>query len=385
MKPAAMNKGLQLIIDEVVKEVTSTLDPEHILLAGSFGKDAWLYSGDDLMSDFEFVFVCKKSWSIRKKKKLLEKLNERFLYEISLKGFLSNKVQRKVISNYAFKNPGYISLDFYDTFSNPKVIFSKETSALKIPLQRTDIPAWEAWRLFTNRLGDLVSVNLESTSNKHRKRYLYLKTFESIVDAYLIIHKVYEKNISDRIKSFDILNLKNDENLGTVCLRSIPYLRKALIARSEHESSLFDPDLKDHEFTEIIAAWKNYIEKELEKVEFIYKTGGDFYKKYLSQKKLHKKYLGFKYYFNTSLSNFIRLLYMPKGMAMKLKLARFNRSWRHLILLCISSIYEEYMLGNNNFNRSRSVAATIFKSSVLSGLSQEEFMSHCLKFWKYLR
>lgn len=60
--------NIELFFNSVVEKIKSKLNPEYIIIAGSFGKGSWIYSGDKLLSDFEFVFVNNKKWSIKKKR-----------------------------------------------------------------------------------------------------------------------------------------------------------------------------------------------------------------------------------------------------------------------------------------------------------------------------
>ena len=137
---------VQLFIAEVVFKIKKAIKPDFILIAGSFGKRSWLYSEGELTSDFEFIFIKKRAWSLKKKKTLQTALNNKYLYDISLKGYLLNKVKRKIVSNYSNRNPGYISLDFFDTFYNPTILFSKNKEALEVNVVIDDVPDWEAWR-----------------------------------------------------------------------------------------------------------------------------------------------------------------------------------------------------------------------------------------------
>ena len=125
-------KEIEIFFSEIILRVKEVLDPDLILIAGSFGKESWLYFEDKLLSDFEFVFVCKKRWSLTKKKLLVKALNKEYPYDISLKGHKLQKLQNKVISNYSSKNPGYVDLNFFDTFSNPNILYSKYGNMVEI-------------------------------------------------------------------------------------------------------------------------------------------------------------------------------------------------------------------------------------------------------------
>ena len=51
------------------------VDPECILLGGSFGKASWLMDEEgSLLSDFEIIFIINKHWRRKKIKKLEKKM-----------------------------------------------------------------------------------------------------------------------------------------------------------------------------------------------------------------------------------------------------------------------------------------------------------------------
>ena len=96
-------KEVQIFFDKVILEIKMVLDPDFIIIAGSFGKESWVYHKNELISDFEFVFISKKKWSFKRKNQLLKKLNHEYPFEISLKGYLLSKVTNKIISNKLFR------------------------------------------------------------------------------------------------------------------------------------------------------------------------------------------------------------------------------------------------------------------------------------------
>ena len=61
METTSYPKEIQLFFDEIVVKINKVLDADFILIAGSFGKESWLYFNNELISDFEFVFVCNKN------------------------------------------------------------------------------------------------------------------------------------------------------------------------------------------------------------------------------------------------------------------------------------------------------------------------------------
>ncbi len=220
MERISYPKEIQEFFAEIVREIKKTLDPEYILIAGSFGKGSWLLNGSNLLSDFEFEFICRKKWSIKKKKDLLKKFNSIYPYEINLKGNLLDNVENKVSSNYSNAFPGYVRLNFYDAFSDPQILYSKHDQVLDLALSVDDIPSWEVWRLMVNRIGDLLSLQIEPSPSYALVNYYWLKIFESIGDAYLILNNSYSKNISRRHELWDKEVLKSDNLLPDLCKNS---------------------------------------------------------------------------------------------------------------------------------------------------------------------
>lgn len=383
MKGNYFPKDLQPFFDEIVTKIKDTLDPDFILIAGSFGKESWLYSKDELISDFEFVFVCKKTWSFYKKKKLLKSLNKEYSYDINLKGYLSKRTRNKVISNYTSKNPGYISLDFFDTFSDPKFLYIRIGETLDVDCDVNEVPVWEAWRLYTNRMGDLLKLEYLEKASSKISDYHWLKIFESTADAYCIINRIYSKNISKRDEIFSQELIENDNELNEICKNSYAIIKQALRARNNHSLSFFANDLSVNERKRIVISWMKYFEK---KLTFQEKLSGndDFYCDYLNTKDLQKKYLGFNYRFNILISNTIRLIHNPKLFHFKFKFYRHDVSWRHIVLLTISNIFKEDYNALSDLSNSKKILSRIIQKKYLKNQSKKEFVLTTVSYWKYL-
>lgn len=376
-------KEIQIFFDEVTARIQKVLNPELILVAGSFGKGSWLFCDKKLISDFEFAFV-SKSWSPKKKKQLLKSLNLEYDYDIHLKGFLLSKVEKKIIFNYSFKKSNYISLDFFDTFYQPKVLYSKNSEPLNLVLTANEIPIWEAWRLYVNRMGDILSLPKPKKKPQYTNNYYWLKIFESTADIYLIINKKYIPNIDERIKSFEEVTDKNDENLDQICTKSIPLIKDALKARKEHNLEIFNiSSLTNNEKCMIVNAWMNYIQEKLvleEKLDL----NKNFYLSYTNNKNLQKKYLGIQSKNSILISNLIKLVLNPKLINKTFKFYNFNLSWRHLILLTISSIFLESN-SNSNFVESRIIASKIFHLNEIKNHDSNSLIKLVSNYWKILR
>lgn len=379
-------KEIQFFLEEITTKIKDALNPDFILIAGSFGKKSWLYSGDELISDFEFVFVCNKRWSLKKKKLLLKKFIKEYPYDISLKGYLSEKIHKKVISNYSSRNPGYISLDFFDTFSNPNFLYVRNDEYIEINCTNDEIPIWEAWRLYVNRMGDLLSLE---TSNDHDSKiinYYWLKIYESTADAYCIINKLYDKNIVNRLEIFTKELIFNDNELSDVCKNSLPIIRRALEARANHNLKLFENEISIDHRKKIIISWMDYFKKKMFQQEQISMNKNDnFYLKYLKNKNIQKKYLGFTSNYSILASNIIKLLYNPNLIGFNFRFFNQNHSWRHIILLSIASAFREESLKIENFTVTKEIIGKVLPARSINKLSKVDFLKVILKHWKILR
>jgi hypothetical protein len=254
---------IQIFIDRVIHQIKNVLNPEYIILSGSFGKESWLYFENELISDFEFVFVCNERWSLKNKKSLLKSLNNQFQYDISLKGYIKSNVENKVLSNYSREKSSYISLDFFDSFEEPNILYNKRNEELDIKLASIEIPIWEAWRLYVNRMGDLLKLEFRQKQNSYTEAYYWLKIFESTADAFCIVNKIYSKNINKRIKVFKNGIIDHNYELNNTCKSSCNLIINALESRKNHNLSIFKMDIDIKQRKKIINSWMNYIEKKL--------------------------------------------------------------------------------------------------------------------------
>lgn len=372
----------------VVDRIKEELHPEFILISGSFGKDSWLYAGEKLLSDFEFVFINEKKWSLKNKKKLLSKLNSKFPYDISLKGYLLKNIQNKVISNYSFKNPGYLTLDFFDTFKDPQILYSKNPDSSALPIiSNKEVPVWEAWRLLVNRLGDLLFLTVNNREhNAEESNYYWLKAFESSADSYLLIHNVYSPNIHEKISSFSQSLLNNDKALNSICRGSYDLLLNAFIAREKHDISFFNiSHIQNEERIKIVNNWMLYIQEKMISLEGIISNGENYYENYLLNNELQNKYLETNLRHNVMFSNLIRIIYHPKLLISGINYFDINKSWRHIILLTIASTFNEYSRNELNFPQSKKIFKLLKIGKSVDNLYGKGFITEVLRCWKLLR
>lgn len=379
-------KKIQSFFEEIVDEIQSVLDPEFIIIAGSFGKAAWLYSGNHLLSDFEFEFICSNKWSIKKKKSLVKKLNLKYPYDISLTGHLINNVKNKVSSNYSNNYSGYIRLDFYDAFSNSQILYSKNKLPLDVNMSLGEVPSWEAWRLYINRIGDILSLQLDGDNNDELKNYFWLKIFESTADAYFLVNKIYNKNISIRYELFTEELLKEDIQLTKTCKDSVQIIKNALNARKEHSIRSFDNNvLSDINKNNIIISWLNYFEKKVIEDEHLSEITSSFNDKYLKSRSFQKKYLEVNNSFAIPLSNGIRFLFHNKKLIkLKFKFYNLKVSWRHIILMVVSELYKD-SLSQNNFHSTKKILSELLPKREINKMSDEDLLITVLQLWKILR
>ena len=372
-------------INKIIDEVVQCLDPELILMAGSFGKSSWLFSDDHLLSDFEFVFVCKKRWSITKKRKLLQSLNDSFDYDINLKGFILSNVQNKIISSYATGNPGYLSLEFFDTFSNPEILYKKKPVTILFKYDSKEIPVWEGWRLFANRIAHLVEVKA-SVKSDLELRYIWLKVLESVADAYLIVNQIYDKNISQRILLFDKKTLAEDKNLSKYCKSTFESIVLALKARECHsiESFIFDDIVMNSDF---VLEWISYFDFKLAEsrnVEF--NNWKSFYQSLIQDKQFQIQYSEMNYKSNILVSNMIRLVYNRQLLNHQYRFYNLFLSWQHVILFTIVSYYQENaILEEQPLSFTKSLMSNLMKRKEIEKLTNKELASVILSYWKFLR
>jgi len=386
MEKILFPKKIQIFFDEIIYDIKISLDPEYILIGGSFGKGSWIYSNEELLSDFEFVFIRKKRWSIRKKKDLLIKLNSKYPYQIHLKGYLIDKITKKIISNYSSRYPGYVSLDFFDAFFEPVVLYSRDNLPLKVDLSTKEIPHWELWRLCVNRIADLLTLEFNiKKSNKIEYDYSWLKVFESLVDAYLIIRNIYKPDINKRFLAFveDIKITKN--SFCDICRESFPWISKALEARRKHKLDIFNIDFMPLDKKLIVYEWLNYLEKILLKNENIIQNHKYFWESYLSDFSIQSKYLEINGKFAVLFSNLIRLLNHRELFNPYFKFYNFRDSWRHIILLAVSTLYKEIIAQKKDFLRTKKVLSKIVREKKLNSLADEELFLLVIMMWKKLR
>lgn len=374
--------SIRTTLNEVVDEIVTCLNPDYVIFAGSFGKNAWISDGEQLLSDFELVFICQHKWSLKTKRKLLKRLNSKHNIEISLKGYLTSNVERKIISNYSFSSLGYLNLDFFDTFNDIQYLYKRNKNSLSISCESKEIPIWEAWRLLVNRIGALMEIELSGTIIN--EKYAWLKIYESIADAYLIVKGIYESNVSQRINLLNSIDFNIDSDLDEVTKKSKQILLSALKAREKHSLLSFKLDQSKKANFEALTSWLEYIQNVLAKKEFS-KTEDSFSLKYLKDNKIQKKYLGINENYAIILSNFIRLLTKVKLVNSEFKFYDFRISWRHVILLQMATLFMEIYDEKGRGYNSHQVMKRLIRNKYTTELDKKDKMNTTLTYWKLLR
>ena len=62
-----------------------------------------------------------------------------------------------------------------------------------------------------------------------------------------------------------------------------------------------------------------------------------------------------------------------------------NYSWRHIILLSVSSAFYEQSIGNIDFSETKKIAGKIINRKKLDNLKNGDFVQSILSYWKVIR
>lgn len=175
--------------------------------------------------------------------------------------------------------------------------------------------------------------------------------------------------------------LNNDRELNISCRCSFEILRNALIAREKHDMLFFsNSHLTLYEKNEIINNWMLYIQKKMFESENI-----NSYEDYISNKKLQNKYLETNFRSNIILSNLIRLINHPVLLKDNLKFFTINYGWRHIILITVSTTFDEYTKGSLDFIESKAILGILKSKRSFSNLYGDAFIIEIFKYWRILR
>ena len=383
--PVDINKILKFIIIELKK----IANPSCIILSGSFGKFSWLYYSNYCLSDLEITFISEKIWSFRKKKSLLKHLKKKFNIEVHIKGYLENQIRKKIFSNYANRYKGYISLNFYDTFFSPTIVYKVKENLDWLPcISISEVPIWEAWRLFTNRIAEILDNELSNINKEENlASYNYLKAFESAFDSYLIIRRKYDPKLEKRIALLNQLNFEQIEKKEIIRSKSFKIIKRALISRQFHKLENFKiEELTEKERKITLLYWLEYIQNEMLISEgIIPELNGSKSLQYIRDKKINNKYLETTLRNNILPSNILRLVKNPSLIMHGLIFKIFLTSWRHLILMTINTIFTELVLEVTELPKTRILMEYLLGNKTINNLTSDDLLKRIILYWKLLK
>lgn len=359
----------QQAITDAIEELIQAFDPEYILLGGSFGKGDWLEEDDgNLLSDIEIIFINDKHWNRKKSKNIALYLTRKYQFDFSLSGYSKKRVLYKQPGNLSFGNPGYITLTYFDTIRNKNIIYKKFNTPLLLPSTSiNEVPLWEVWRLYINRLGDYLYEYFNDNKNEIQQVFYLFKIIQSAADTLLISLKLYSPDIKTRYKN--ILKIySNPENydLSDAPTIYIRILEIVLATRKNHSLKIFRSQLsriKDIQ-NEIIIFWLNRLEKEMTTQPtrnytqfFLYKENSIIY------------------------SNVIKLIITKNLWNIKFKIFKLNINWRQIVLLSVSSLYKEVVSNKIEYNETFKIINKI----VCLQQTNHEIVKNVICYWKLLR
>lgn len=359
------------------------LNASAALLVGSFGKEAWLCDQDGrLLSDLEIVFLTEGAWRKQDKQKLVKALNKDLDFEVELKGFTRKAISQKRLSNYSFSNPGYLSLNFFDSFSDPKWILGDEDK-WDLNLRAEEVPLWEAWRLYCNRQAEYLSK--EKSEAPNQLDYAWMKVLEAIADAFLISKGKYEKNIDYRVGQYSTNLFEEGEELSELAKQTWPQINLALSMRKEHKLGSFEA-WPQTERLSIMNAWNHYFSRKMAREEHMAWLNYDqFLTAYSKQRSLQKKYLDFNGSMAIVLTNLLKFMNARKQLTKPFRKSFFAKSWRHLVLMSVSSFVDEKATGSTDFKRTKELMTNFLQADYVKTLTEYELQENLIGYWKLIR
>lgn len=370
-------------ITEARDRLIKTFNPEYILLGGSFAKGDWIKGKDgDLLSDFEIVFINKKSWSRKKAKRIAYTLKQKYKLDFSVSGYSKQRVLKKQPGNLCFGSPGYITLAYFDTIHEHNVIYKKTNSNFELPVTSIEeVPLWESWKLFVNRFGDFIkSKYIENNKNID---YYWLKLFQAAADTLLLSKKEYIHDINERYRRLEIYKYNNESIPDTQYIESI---LMALKGRKEHNINIFTNFIRSIEERKLLVIaeyWFSRIENMMFGEENI---NIEDYNGYLKQNSLQNKYSNF--YISSNLpiaySNILSLLLSRKSIC-QIRYTSIFKSWRHVSLVAIVFLFKELNSLSSGLPETRKLLQKIYKKEFIDSLSNEAVIELAVTTWERFR
>ncbi len=356
-------------IEEAMRQLIDTFDPEYILLGGSFGKGDWIVScGNMLLSDCEIVFIKKGSWNRKRAKKIAGQLKEKYKIDFSLSGYSLKRVKNKQPGNLSYGKPGYITLTFFDTIAPGNILYKKPETQFVLPATTLEeVPLLETWRLYVNRLGDYLCEYFQKEKDYDKMDFYFFKVIQAAADSLLISLKLYSSNIKYRYENI----LKICSNPGKYSLLDIPsdflmLLKKSLQARNEHSLEVFTTqNQKDRDNqNEIILFWLVKLEKKLFTESSRNYTQFSFYRCDLNL-----------------YSNILKLYIIRELWNINFKFYRLDINWRQIVLMAISSLFMEMQKSKPIYIDTYNILSQIVKLEA----TNSSIINEVLYYWKLLR
>lgn len=373
-------------IFEARDNLISLVDPECILLGGSFGKASWLMDEEgSLLSDFEIIFIINKHWRRKKIKKLEKKMEYKYKQKFCISGFTKRSILNKLPNNFSWKYPGYLTLNFYDSIREKNIIYRRRKTRITIPeIESSEIPMWETWRLFVNRIGDILKFFCNDDINISEKNYLWQKVFQTIADTILLSINKYTPNISNRYQFWQEVFANQDKYDLTIPTEYYKIVASSLKARINNSITTFSKrirSLKDLQKLKIILFFYNSIEKQM----FLEEKVADFkYNTYLHNMKLINKYS--KFYLNIKLSNvYSNLLYFLLyniSLGKHLNIFSIKIPRRHITYLSVVMLFKELNENSINFQKTRILMCKIYKREHVYSLDKNKLLNLVISNWK---
>jgi hypothetical protein len=273
------------LLSKVVDMIIADINPESIVLSGSFGRGegtAYLENGRVVIdSDFEIGCVCK-DYSRRMKIFSLEnRLRKDFDIEITLNFFLPRRFTSRDSSNLS-SSRSILTIDQFDLLYGSKFIYGKDYGGSIVYPEANEIFPWEYVRLIFNRTAELIeSLLFYDHNSASRKMCKSLnKLLIAFGDYYLMKDNQYHYSYAERMHRFVVLSTQAKGD----CPFKINNFHSNIIRAYEMKLGVREYDNLSAEaifstINTLASVYKDIMEKEL-KVKF--EDWGSFFRAYLN-------------------------------------------------------------------------------------------------------
>jgi hypothetical protein len=377
---------IRMAISEAREALIEAFDPDYVLLGGSLGKGDWIEDDSGkLLSDFEIIFISSKNWSRKEAQRIASDLSEKFSAKFHTTGYSKKRILKKQPSNLCFGSPGYVTWTYFDSIKSDNVVYSSPDSTFGLPSTSVEeVPAWEAWKLFVNRIGDLLQLCVDAKVHEREADYIWLRTFQAAADTLLYSLDMYVPDISERYKNWQSVYRK-PERFGLVIPRKFLALPDAsLRSRKEHKLNHFVEESKHYSKEEMQKITLYFLER-IEKTMFEEEGFSEVsYEAYIANKPVINKYSGL--YFGRRLSNIysnLFLLLFGKPLGKFYRRFALHKPWRHISLLSISALFKEIHRNESEISNTRKLIGSVYKN--IHSLDDKRLIPLILSHWEILR